>query len=406
MATSREATAHAAEQRRLIDAAERGLTAWLAANVAPTPDEVVQFMLALVGQFANATAEHAAAWYSALRQRAADRESGQRPTRFGRGGAPNFVPTPVDAFDAGSIARDTRWALDQADPAASLAQVVDQHVAQAGKDTISVNAENDPAKPRWARMPVGLTCAWCLMLASRGAAYASRQTAGYDADGRKYHADDDCVPVPVWDDRDLPYDAEALYRVYRDARSKAGSDPTRIAAQIRRDHWDTVTDGVPPDDPPESFYLHRSLHPQYWDRRQDAIGLDFKGEELKPIEILSVERLVRLGQDIEWIENDQTTATSDFFWGDKGVEVEMKSLLPSTTLDLKRIRRPIVESADSAWRNHQVIKDKFLVDVSPRPLTSSLRAELEQLVGTEMNGVQINRLWILSSAGLEEIQRK
>lgn len=387
MATSSEAEAFAAQQRRLIDAAELALAAWLAENADATPDETVQAILTLVGQFASAVAEHAAAWYTLLRQRAADRATPAQARRFGSGGVPNFSPSPIDAFKAGSIARDTLWALKQQDPAASLAQVIDQHIAQAGKDTIALNAERDPAKPRWARMPVGATCAWCLMLASRGAAYASRKTAGYTVDGTKYHADDDCTPVPVWDHRDLPYDADALYQIYLDASDKAGSDPKAIVAQIRRDHWDTVTDGVVPDPKPADFY-DRAARPDYWNRRLQALGLDYgdDAKSIQPEEIITAERLLSRGDRLTPVPVDrggQPKSTSDYDWTNhetgESVRVEVKSLRDSTRLHKAtfplRVKTAVGRSLEHGERFR---KRTFLLDAGdrtvPQDVTDSLRS--------------------------------
>lgn len=72
---------------------------------------------------------------------------------------------------------------------------------------------------RWARVPTGeYTCAFCLVLASRGAVYHSESSAqlnGFDHDGC------DCLIVPVYDEDDYPLKnvvdaAKELYEKYRD----------------------------------------------------------------------------------------------------------------------------------------------------------------------------------------------
>jgi hypothetical protein len=56
------------------------------------------------------------------------------------------------------------------------------------------NARIDPRKPKWARVPTGAeTCAWCLMLASRGFDYNSESAASHNHEGC------DCKVVPSWD---------------------------------------------------------------------------------------------------------------------------------------------------------------------------------------------------------------
>ena len=75
-------------------------------------------------------------------------------------------------------------------------------------------ADSDPKRPRWARVPHGKTCAWCLMLASRGWVYLDARSAGA---ARQWHADCDCQIVPAWGDkipRIVGYDPDALYAQY------------------------------------------------------------------------------------------------------------------------------------------------------------------------------------------------
>lgn len=81
------------------------------------------------------------------------------------------------------------------------------------------------ARAGYARVPVGETCAWCLMLASLGYYYRSEQTAlGIDPD--HYHAHCDCIAVPYHgpdaiegygDDYEMYFDMYATARdSYRD----------------------------------------------------------------------------------------------------------------------------------------------------------------------------------------------
>lgn len=146
--------------------------------------------------------------------------------------------------DLSGLDQQLRWAVSPlldpslgGDAAGRVKQVADVHALQPARDTIADAAERDPAKTRWARVPTGAeTCAFCLMLASRGARYRSRSTAA-----GKYHADCDCTPAPVWDAADMTalreggYDPDALQRIYLDARDAAGSgDVKKILAEIRR----------------------------------------------------------------------------------------------------------------------------------------------------------------------------
>lgn len=130
------------------------------------------------------------------------------------------------------------------DPAAALSRVAnltDRLVKKQSRDTISLNSERDPARARFARVPTGsTTCAFCMMLAGRGAVYGSESSASHD-----YHGDCDCIPTPVWDESDLDrikdendYDPDALYHAYKQARRETGSDSLKgddgILAAMRK----------------------------------------------------------------------------------------------------------------------------------------------------------------------------
>lgn len=105
-----------------------------------------------------------------------------------------------------------------------LAQIADELVKQPGRDTLIQSAARNGI--RYARVPSGKrTCAFCLMLASRGAVYANKGSAG---NARKFHGDCDCRIEPVADEGDLRrlkrdgYDPGELRDIY-DA-SKATRD--------------------------------------------------------------------------------------------------------------------------------------------------------------------------------------
>ena len=55
---------------------------------------------------------------------------------------------------------------------------------------------NDTSNPRWARVPKGKTCEFCIMLASRGYVYLNKETASL---GGSFHDGAcDCAVVPSW----------------------------------------------------------------------------------------------------------------------------------------------------------------------------------------------------------------
>lgn len=92
-----------------------------------------------------------------------------------------------------------------------LAANLSMHVKQASRDTVEDAARLN--KVRYARVLTGReSCAFCVMLASRGAVY-TEQTATKTYGGNAYHSHCDCIAVVVpdvdrWDGKEQ---ADALY---------------------------------------------------------------------------------------------------------------------------------------------------------------------------------------------------
>ena len=231
-------------QRGVRRLALRDLAAWWVTVEHLSPSEIkreAQAFLPLISQtYGEMSSAAAADFYEAA-----------RADSVARGGFTAALPVSGAASQA---SRHVSWATDPlfvGEAAAALDRmsgVVDVAALQDGRSTVIYNANRDPAKPRWARIPVGKTCAWCLMLASRGAVYRSAQTAG---SATEFHRACDCQPTPSWDwGKDLPpsYDEGELYGVYERARADAGSGDTKqITAAMRRlDGGSLVADGVKP----------------------------------------------------------------------------------------------------------------------------------------------------------------
>lgn len=206
-------------QASVTTAAKRTLATYWAgldqSHLVAAREQLEEFWPALIDTYGAASAEAAAQWMEQL-----------------VGAAELPAPMNVDQMNA-----RMRWALGAAfkgNPAQSLSTlgvVADELVKQHGRDTVAVSSAK--AGVRWARVPSGATCAWCLMLASRGAVYGSAASAG---DGVRYHGDCDCVPTPIRDSRDLPagYDPGALDAQYVRARQEADSgSTTKILAALR-----------------------------------------------------------------------------------------------------------------------------------------------------------------------------
>lgn len=147
-------------------------------------------------------------------------------------GDPELVMVrPVDPPRA---AARMRWALGAPNPLGNLQSIVDELVKQPARRTVQRTAEASDAA--WARVPGSSEpCAFCIMLASRGAVYRSEAAALLN--GGKFHGGDcRCAVVAVRRPEDLPdgYDPDGLYDRYRLAADQAGStNPRAVTAALR-----------------------------------------------------------------------------------------------------------------------------------------------------------------------------
>lgn len=215
--------------RSLVLAALQALWRQLNPNDAiATRDALLEVVPLLVAQYGEVAASVAAAFYDSAR------------ATSGVSGA--FTATLADPVDVDLVRSDVRWSIsplfrsDNVDPIAALGRLeqrVDERTLQPGRDTIAQSTSRDPAKARWARVPVGKTCAFCLTLASRGAVYRSAESAG---SGRKFHGQCDCTPTPFWRGDAYPegYNPDALLQQYMDARKASDSgSPKAILSALR-----------------------------------------------------------------------------------------------------------------------------------------------------------------------------
>lgn len=231
MATPADVATFRAAQQDVVTLATADLNRWWTKVSTWSPNALTvaleSFVADLVATYGDAAALAAADWYDELRVQA------EAPGRFRA-----LMAEPAPAGQAAAVAR---WAAGplfgaRPDPQAALRHLaggVQRLVLQPGRSTIARSAARDPARPRWARVPGRSDpCAFCRMLASRGAVYGSERSAGLMND---YHSKCGCVPTPVFPGEREPYDVDALLQQYSDARAKAGGDPKAITAQMRED---------------------------------------------------------------------------------------------------------------------------------------------------------------------------
>lgn len=138
--------------------------------------------------------------------------------------------------DLYGLSERARLTAEKADTSTSMASVmggylqnvVNDSIRQTGRANLWRDYERGLVTGRWSRVPVGDTCAWCLMLASQGAWYLSEKSALEGKAGR-YHSDCNCVAVYHADPESINgYSKLPGYkRKYYDADNKrrANNDP-------------------------------------------------------------------------------------------------------------------------------------------------------------------------------------
>ena len=90
-------------------------------------------------------------------------------------------------------------------------------------------------KKKFARIPSGPSCGFCIMLASRGFVYATRKSAG---ELTRFHNRCDCRIVEGYDGMHVEgYDPDGMYRRYKSCRETIGADAKD--SPVRRD-WERL----------------------------------------------------------------------------------------------------------------------------------------------------------------------
>lgn len=193
-------------------------------------DDPVKLKLALLEFMPDLIATYG----SAAAGLAADRYDELRADSIATGA---FRAALADPLPDEQVQAVTRWAIgpafkdDSASALAMLTSATQRLVRQQGRNTTAQNVERDPFGARYARVPKGkTTCAFCIVLASRGADYGSKKSAG-GIKGHEFHNDCNCEVEPVWSGDDLDrlkdevgYDPDDLYDSYSVAREQAATN--------------------------------------------------------------------------------------------------------------------------------------------------------------------------------------
>lgn len=141
-----------------------------------------------------------------------------------------FAVRPAPPPPLHTLEYKARWAANEPDPAVALGDASDRLVFTASRDTITSNADREHVA--YARHAQPDACAWCSVLATRGAVYHSAETA------MASHDNCHCLPAPNRDGN--PY-AEPPYvddwrHEYAIARKETDSkDLNTIVNAMRRE---------------------------------------------------------------------------------------------------------------------------------------------------------------------------
>ena len=181
-------------------------------NPAMTIDEVVELAAQIAERYQELASELGAQWYD-LCTRLANIEAEAAELR---------------EVDGESIRQRARAAVETAPTNKTVDAVfnyflhneIQNSIRATGSANLNRDYERGLVSGKWARVPVGDTCAWCLMLASQGAWYLSKESA-LGNNGGHYHDGCDCVAVYHADADNIPnYENLLRYkRMYYDAEN-------------------------------------------------------------------------------------------------------------------------------------------------------------------------------------------
>lgn len=204
-------------------------------------DLVKSIVTAIAEKYGLASGELGAQWYEYCK--AGKFTSGYTAItgQVSRYGVRSDVDAVMTKYNAGEI--------DLATATARLGGVAVDQVKKNARDTILGNLNEEYLEARrtgrkdiadmcgYSRVPVGDTCAFCCLLASRGFVYKSERSALYDNYGNKYHDGCDCVAVPLTKASGIPgyggklSEYESMYRSADNLR-RSGNMPDDLRERI------------------------------------------------------------------------------------------------------------------------------------------------------------------------------
>lgn len=222
-----EHRAQLAQLRSLADADLASLVSSLdGLSVAEVRDALIVVLPELLAPYEAAAGELAAVTFEDMRMASAARGAFYAET----------APLQLTAARAEGTARWAVGALVQDDLDSTLLSRLTGSAARAifdsSRDTMRLNSERESI--RFQRMARPNCCAFCGMLASRGAVYQGRNTASVS------HDDCQCIVMPVYPGTPMAELAEVerkqWQQKYVQVSKTSGTDTTDLLAEWRRTH--------------------------------------------------------------------------------------------------------------------------------------------------------------------------
>ena len=139
---------------------------------------------------------------------------------------------PAEVATMHEVAKAIEGTLKTSQNVEELSGAVTRYVKRTGQDTLLKNAYRDHAQAAW--VPSGDTCAFCIMLASRGWEYVSKKAAQSHAE--HIHSNCDCTYAVRFDTsaKLKGYDPDKYYQQYKDAE---GSTTEEKLNSMRRRYY-------------------------------------------------------------------------------------------------------------------------------------------------------------------------
>lgn len=196
---------------------------WDGGDIAALRVAAISVLEAVISAYTDMAAARAAVSYDKIR--AAQKVGGRAyqavvDSRRNPGATAGAIRALVGSVD--STGGTDRFRADMLDR-------VDAETRRAANSCMAYNTRRDPAKPRYARVPSGETCGFCLMLASFGYQYTTEEAASHA------HRNCNCRVVPSFGKASVKgYDPDAMYGRYNDCLDALGG------RKGIRDEWNAM----------------------------------------------------------------------------------------------------------------------------------------------------------------------